>query len=542
MEAPVNILLVDDYPENLKALEAILERPEYRLVKVRSGPEALKALLKDEFALVLLDVMMPGMDGYEVATRIKDRERNQFTPIIFLTAAAKDIEHIFKGYSVGAVDYLLKPLAPEVVRAKVEVFVDLHLQSREIKRQGALIAKKEKKEKEYQLGELRKSEEKRFRNLADSIPQIIWTMSPDGDLTYCNRRWIEYTGLSLEDSKQSGFLKAIHPDDQERITKSWEESVRTGRVFEEEYRFKRKADGAYRWFLVRCIPTHDLEGRIVEWFGGGMDIEFQKQSEIELKANLQARDEFFSIASHELKTPTTSLKLGLQLLARNLSKEKKDLVPTRMVFEKITNSIRQTDRLGNLIENLLDISRIRSNRLLIDREKLDFAAVTEEATARLKMQAEEAGCTITLKIKDKSVLGEFDRVRVEQVLTNLLTNAIKYGKGSPILVGLEANEDTITLTVTDHGIGISTEDQKRIFGRFERAVTPKDFSGLGLGLYITQQIVHAHGGQIHLESELHQGSTFTIRLPRYAAPVKLPSHVEFEGGQQWANAIEKRSS
>ncbi len=510
---PVNILLVDDHMENLMALRAILERSDYRLVTATSGSEALKRLLRDEFALILLDVMMPEMDGYEIASRIKERESNRYTPIIFLTAVAKDIEHIFKGYAVGAVDYLLKPLASEVVKAKVEVFVDLYRQSKEIQRQSELITESERKEKEYRLAALKRSQEKRFQDLANSIPQIVWTSKSDGVLSYCNERWFEYTGFNIERSHGTGWIAAVHPDDKDRAQEAWELAVSTGKVFEFEFRFRRARDGAYRWFLSRAIPNRDEEGRVVEWFGTCTDIEEQKRAEFELQETLRSRDEFLSITSHELKTPVTSLKLQLQLLSRNAKKDPNAAISAQTVQERLVVANRQTDRLEHLIENLLDISRIRSRRLGIERERLDLAELVREVASRFSEQLKSAGCLMTVSA-DTPIEGPFDRTRIEQVLTNLISNAIKYGGGKPIEVRLISDSSNgATLSVEDHGIGISEADLERIFQRFERAVSSKDFTGLGLGLFVTQQIVQAHGGTIDVVSKSGQGSIFKVHLP-----------------------------
>src|SRR6267142_1496538 len=181
------ILLVDDHKPNLPELEAILGPLGEELVGVTSGEDALRQLLEGEFALILMDVQMPGMDGIETAAVIKQRERNRSTPIIFLTAIAKDPSFIFKGYSQGAVDYLLKPFDPEILRTKVSVFVDLWRRGELIKRQAAMLRAQE-------LRELERRSEVRFRGLTDSMPQCVWAARRDGEIHYCNRVWREYAG------------------------------------------------------------------------------------------------------------------------------------------------------------------------------------------------------------------------------------------------------------------------------------------------------------------------------------------------------------
>ena len=183
-----NILLVDDHEENLLALESILEPLGQKLLLATSGEEALRRLLVDDVALILLDVRMSGLDGFETAALIKQRERTRSIPIIFLTAASSDEAQIFRGYSAGAVDYLLKPFDPDVLRSKVSVFVELHQKSELVNRQAALL-------RERELAEAVRESEERYRALADAMPQIVWTSRADGKATYYNRRWFEYTGL-----------------------------------------------------------------------------------------------------------------------------------------------------------------------------------------------------------------------------------------------------------------------------------------------------------------------------------------------------------
>src|SRR5262245_61795955 len=222
----VDILLVDDRVEDLTAMESILARPDYTIVMAASGPESLRLLLDRDFAVILLDVRMPTMDGYELAALIKKRERTQHTPIIFLTAAgAEELSQIYRGYKVGAVDYLAKPVDPDVVSAKVGIFVDLFRKDLRLKRQAEALREAERRERELQIAELRLSAERRYRNLAEAIPTIVWTALPDGSLEYCNRCWLDYTGLDTDTSRGNGWLAVIHDSDRPRYEKAWREAI-----------------------------------------------------------------------------------------------------------------------------------------------------------------------------------------------------------------------------------------------------------------------------------------------------------------------------
>jgi PAS domain S-box-containing protein len=266
-----SILLVDDRSDNLLALEAILEPLGHRLVSATTGEAALRHLLKEEFAVILLDVQMPDMDGFEIAELIKGRERTRHIPIVFLTAISKDAQHVFRGYETGAVDYIFKPFDPEILRSKVAVFIELHEQRQELARHDELLRREE-------LAELRAESEERYRNLADAMPQIVWTAGPDGVANYVNEGWVVYSGLSLQETAHDGWLNALHPDDLERTSTLWEEALASGRLFETEYRIRR-ADGAYRWHLARSQPAQTPSGEVAGWVGTCTDIDDRKRAE-----------------------------------------------------------------------------------------------------------------------------------------------------------------------------------------------------------------------------------------------------------------------
>jgi signal transduction histidine kinase len=236
----------------------------------------------------------------------------------------------------------------------------------------------------------------------------------------------------------------------------------------------------------------------------------------DLRAAVAARDEFLSIASHELRTPLTSLDLQLSGIQRSLVKE-----PAQQSIDtlrrRIETAARQADRLKALIDGLLHVSRIEMGRLHLEPKEVDVVELVREAVERAESDAARIGSVLTTRLP-RAAPASVDRMRIDQALTNLLSNAIKYGAGKPIEVALAVDGEHLSLTVRDQGVGIATQDLTRIFGRFERAVASTHYGGLGLGLYIANQIVIAHGGVIHAASEPGQGATFTIRLPRRQPP------------------------
>jgi signal transduction histidine kinase len=235
----------------------------------------------------------------------------------------------------------------------------------------------------------------------------------------------------------------------------------------------------------------------------------ERQARAAAETALEVREEFLSSASHELRTPLQVLKLQLQLLERAHGETAAAPLATG-----IRKAALQVDRLVQLVHRLLDVSRLDSARVHLELEELDLAALVEEMVDRLRDQAAPG----QLRAQTPGpVVGMWDRLRLEQVLTNLVSNAVKYGRGAPVEVAMSTNAAEVELSVRDRGIGISEEDQRRLFHRFERAVPTRSYAGFGLGLWICRELARAHGGDIRVESRLGEGATFTVRLPRRAA-------------------------
>jgi PAS domain S-box-containing protein len=833
------VLAVDDHPANLVTLEAVLEPLQVRVVKATSGEQALRCLLQEDFAVIILDARMPGMDGFETARLIRQRARHRDTPIILISAWHRDESSIIQGYVEGAVDYLTKPFEPEVLRAKVGLFVELFEQDRQLKERAARLreAQAELSAREqaalvdagvqrarlhaaftqapvaiallkgpthvyeyanplylrimgrsdllgrpareahpeidgqhvfelmdhvfrtgepvagksiplelasdgqretsffdfvYQpvyrsdgstegilicasevtrqmLARLRAEElsarlqrqhealqesEERFRSLTHAVSQIVWTTDAEGRVSSDSPSWRAFTGQPREKylDVRYGWLECIHPEDRGRTVRQWVESLRGRKVFESEHRVRRH-DGKYRYLTARGVPVVGRDGEVREWVGLHIDVTEQRRSEqassflarasallsasLDYEATLgnvarlvvpgladwcavdlqtadgglqrmaaahrepdkvegvhevldhfsldwnarrglpkvlrtgesewmptvpesflgegardghqvrllrelgfasyvcvpllsrgrilgalslvyangereyderdlrlaedlgrrvassvdnarlfreareavQVRDEFLSVASHELKTPLTPLRLKLHSLRQSARKGE---VGQDALLAHLDVAERQVSRLSRLIDSLLDVSRIGAGKLELDWEEVDLSELVREAVTRFEPQATKARCPVTVHAP-RPVIGRWDRMRLEQVVTNLLSNALKYGAGKPIELSVSGQAGHALLLVRDSGIGIEPGNLSRIFERFERAVSERHYGGLGLGLYITRQIVEALGGTVQAQSTPGEGSTFIVSLPAQATAHPVPS-------------------
>ena len=392
------LLIVDDLPENLLALEALIRGEDRVVYKALSADEALSLLLQHEFALAILDVQMPGTDGFELAEMMRSTEKTKNIPIVFVSAAGREMNYAFQGYESGAVDFLHKPLDIHAVRSKVSVFVDLYRQ----------------------------------------------------------RKAIDMQVQALEHARQ-------------------EQAV----------------------LLKRLQATQE-----------------------ELEHAVRMRDDFMSIVSHEVRTPLNGLILETQLRKLHLERNNTDAFTPDKMRAMVERDERQIKSLIRLIEEMLDVSRIRTGKLSIRPKGFDLAQLVVGLVESFGPQATEAGSSLRVEAP-LPVVGYWDEFRIEQVIVNLLTNALRYGGASPVEVRVYLENGMACVDVADHGPGISEENQKRIFQQFERVSANHANAGLGLGLYISEQIVAAHGGSISVHSAIGDGALFHVSLPLTNNAVKL---------------------
>ncbi|MBD2059317.1 response regulator [Oculatella sp. FACHB-28] len=520
-ETQVNILLADDEPENLIALEAVLEGLGQNLVKANSGEDVLRYLLYQDFAVILLDVQMPKLDGFETAMMIRQRERSHHTPIIFLTAFSTSDSLMCKGYSLGAVDYLFKPIDPVILSSKVSVFVDLYKKTLEVQRQGLELAAIN--------AELRQSEE-RFRTLSACSPVGIFLTDIEGHCTYANPRCQEICGFNLQDNSNQGWLDFVHPEDQERAIANWLTHLRDGHEYSDEFRLQRQDSTC--WVHLRSSPMLSNVDTLVGHVGTLEDITERKQAETaraqiiqeqvarrEAETANRLKDEFLAVLSHELRTPLNAI-LGWSrlLLTKDFDAEK-----TLRALETIERNAKSQ---AELVEDILDVSLIIQGKLRLQPQPIDLIQLITSVLDSLHPIAESKSIQFETEFDATAANTAGDSGRLRQILRNLLSNAIKFSpEDGKIRVRLTKQQDDeksfAQIQVIDHGIGIEPDFLPYVFDRFRQAdsSTTRSYSGLGLGLAIVRHLTELHDGTVQAESAGEgKGATFTVNLPLLEQP------------------------
>ncbi|WP_312329416.1 ATP-binding protein [Sphingobacterium sp.] len=485
------ILIVDDNPDNIYSLQKLLESKNFEVDTAQSGEEALKKILKYNYALIILDVQMPDMDGFEVAENIAGFSKTKETPIIFLSAVNTDKRFITKGYNSGGLDYVTKPVDPDILLLKVKTFYRLYEQTQALKdvQQTLELEVERRKEAQKELS----SKVDYLHTLLESLPQIAFTCNHEGTIDFVNGRWFQFSDDAVK-------FPQTYPGDPS-IEQELHASLRSGKPLEMEVRIQRRTCGEYLYQLLRVWPI--LEKGESKWVGTFTDIDAQKKAEKE-------KDEFLSIASHELKTPLTSIKAYMQLLDRKLKLDEESAEA-----KYVTRVQGQVDKLNSLISDLLDLSKIDNGKLLINKKVFPLEHMVKSAIDSIVQTHEQSNMKLlrTGDIIDVQIYG--DEIRLEQVLVNFLTNAYKYAAGTErVIVDCTVIGDTVKISVIDFGIGIPVEKQADVFEKFYRVEeTSFDFQGLGIGLYICAEIIRAHQGTISVESSGGQGATFSFTLP-----------------------------
>lgn len=579
-EERINILMVDDSPQNLLALESILHAPDRNLVSASSGDGALRYLLTNEVAVILMDVYMPGLDGLETAELIRGRDRSRDIPIIFLTADSTGGRHLNRGYSLGAVDYIVKPIEPDILRSKVGVFVELFKKTREVKRQAELLEEKNLELENANLARLNMLIElgqelaaehdpsRVLENLCSSARQIVDSQeSAVGIFDDDGKTLRHFFRCAAEDNASGNVVpKAIERALKYLVTKrrplrlnDTDDLLRSnGKTSDLVHSFLGapivSGAGVRGWFyLLNKVNADDfseaderlaatLATQVAIAYENAMlysnaqqhaselqlEIAERKQAEeerAELLISEQAaraeaeqanrtKDEFLATLSHELRTPLSAI-LGWSHLVRTGKLDEPQM--TRAV-ETIERNARSQSQ---LIDDLLDVSRIITGKLQIETRPIDLCSVIDAASDAVRPAIEAKGIHFETELDAAGCFVPGDANRLQQIFWNLFANAVKFTpEGGRVRVELERGEQQVRVAVIDSGIGITSEFLPFIFDRFRQAdgSTTRVHGGLGLGLSIVKHLVQIHDGSIEVESQgQDEGTTFTVSLPLAAA-------------------------
>ena len=543
-DSPINILIVDDETKNLTVLEAILDNPGYRLVRAESADQALLALVVQEFALLILDIRMPGMSGFELAEIIKERKKTAGVPIIFLTAFYNEDQHELVGYGTGAVDFLHKPVNAAVLRSKVAVFADLYRKSREFGLvNDALLAEvTERRRAEEQLRELNETlelrvaertdalrdSEMRYRRLFEAAQDGVLILDfESGEIVDVNPFMTELLGYSYDDFLGMELWK-LGLFNEKSETEFAVRELQTKGFLRYEHLALQSKDG--RLFEVEVVANvysvnhqNVIQCNIRDiTLRGRLEKQLQEQADKVVDLN-HRKDEFLAMLSHELRSPLAPISNALQLLRLQQDSETELQQQARNIIE------RQTKQLQHLVDDLLEVSRITTGRLHLRKESVDVSEIIRGAMETACPIIDKRQHELTLSLPSERICLNADVSRMEQVLVNLLTNAAKYtDEGGHIWLSVELSSDEanrgghspalpqeVVFRVRDSGVGIDSKLLPHIFDLFTQAERSLDRSqgGLGIGLALVHRLTEMHGGKVEARSVLGQGSEFIVRLP-----------------------------
>jgi PAS domain S-box-containing protein len=514
-EPKVKILLVDDTPENLVSLEAALSGLGEQLVLANSGKEALRYLLDDDFAAILLDVRMPEMDGFETAELIRSRPRSRQIPILFLTGYRNE-EHLFRGYDLGAVDFLFKPIVPEVLRSKVAVFVELS--------RGNAKLQEQSNELRNQAAVLRKAEQK-FRSLLEAAPDAMVVCREDGEIVMVNSQ-TEILFNCQRDKLIARNIRVLVPGWEYRFRPGWDDDFGTPEVqpvtrgvelrafpegrnpFQAEFSFSplHTEEGVVVTCSIRDVSERKKTEERIRELNSNLEARVLERTEALMRSNEELQ-QFAYVASHDLQEPLRTVSIYAQLLAKRYHGH---LAGDADQFIKFI--VEGAERMEKLIHDLLDFSRV-------DVRGTDFFTpmncddALTDAIRNIHSLIQESGAVLT-RGPLPWVTG--DPVQLTRLFQNLLVNSIRYRSEEPphIHISADSQPREWIFSVRDNGIGIEPQYAEKVFGIF-KCLQPRDKnSGSGMGLAICRKIVSRHRGRIWVESALGKGSTFCFILPR----------------------------
>lgn len=518
MKEPVNILMVDDQPGKLLSYEVILAELGENLIKATSGKAALEELLKTDIAVVLMDVSMPELDGFELADMIRKHPRFQNTAIIFISAVHLTQSDQLRGYERGGVDYISVPVVPELLRAKVRLFAELHRKSNQLERLNRQLERrveertKELESKASALEALNRDLAHKHQEL-DAIvrtaPDIIFSRQTDGSRDYISDRFYEYTGAALGSAHGFGWTDFVHPDDRKRSMEEWAQSATSGQNYESEYRM-RSEDGEYRWFRARAVPIRDHNGEILKWYGTCSDIHDSKVLEQSMRDNAIELEKTVAARTEDLRRLSGRLLTLRDEEQRRVARELHDGLGQELVAAKMTmDSALQKISTPSTQRALLDVSdmidraikQVRSISHLLHPPLLDEVGLLSAIQWYLDGLTKRSGIQTSLDISptDFPRLAREVETAIFRIVQEALTNVFRHSGARTAWVDLSQQHNQVTVRVRDDGKGI---------GNISQAHT----AGIGVGIGGMRQRSREFGGDLRV-SDANPGTLVEAVIP-----------------------------
>ena len=515
----VNILMVDDQPAKLLSYEVMLSELNENLIKATSGKEALEHLLKTDVAVVLMDVSMPELDGFELASMIRQHPRFQRTAIIFISAVRlTDLDRL-KGYEHGAVDYVSVPVVPELLRAKVRIFAELHRKTRQLEtlnreleqRVAERTGELESKAKALLALNLELAEKNmELDAIVHTAPDIIFSRQADGIRDYLSDRFYEYTGAATGSAIGLGWWDYVHPDDRERSQQRWLECVQSGQNYETEYRLRGKA-GGYRWFRARAVPIRDQHGQVIRWYGTCSDIHDSKVIEQSIRDSANELERVVDERTAALRHLSVRLMTMQDEERRRIARDLHDglgqeLAVAKMVLGRVVQENSSGSEKKACIEasDIVDraIQQVRSMSHLLHPPLLDEVGLLSALRWYLEGLTERSKIETFLDVQPS----DFPRLPLDletavfRIVQEALTNVFRHAEAHKAWIALTQNEDATVITVQDDGKGI---------GKRTAELQP---DSVGIGISGMKQRAKEFGGELRL-TNTHPGTLVELVIP-----------------------------
>jgi len=528
----INILMVDDQPAKLLSYEVMLGGLGENLIKATSAKEALEVLLKTDVAVVLMDVSMPELDGFQLAAMIRQHPRFQRTAIIFVSAVhLTDLDQL-KGYEHGAVDYISVPVVAELLRAKVRVFADLHRKTRQLETLNRELEQRvlERTEELARKAELllRLNTELVGKNqeldaIIHTAPDIIFSRKADGSRDYISDRFYEFTGASPGSASGFGWLDYVHPDDKEKAMGDWMRCVESGANYEVEYRLQ-SGDGAYRWFRARALPIRE-DGKIIKWYGTCSDIQDSKLLEQSIRDDAAKLEKMVDRRTEELRRLSVRLMTMQDQERRRLARDLHDglgqelavakMVLDRMMILQNSKSAEPSEEAWTQASHIIDsaIQQVRTMSHLLHPPLLDEVGLLSALSWYVEGLTKRSGIEASLDVQpgDFPRLGADVETAVFRIVQEALTNVFRHSEASKVWITLTQREGMIVVAVRDDGKGIG------------RKIAELQPDSVGVGIGGMKQRAKEFGGELRL-SNVHPGTLVELIIPSNSA-LREPSAV-----------------